>query len=47
MKKCALVIGHKKLSLGVSNKASGATEFDFNEFLAVNIEREITGVDVQ
>ncbi len=47
MKKCALVIGHKKSSPGISSKASGATEFDFNESFAVDIEREITGVDVQ
>ena len=47
MKKCALVIGHKKTSPGASNKNSGITEFDFNEKLAIAVEKEVAGVEVQ
>ena len=47
MKKCALVVGHKKSSPGASNKASGLTEFIFNDKLAIDIEEEISGVEVQ
>jgi N-acetylmuramoyl-L-alanine amidase len=47
MKKCALVIGHKKSSPGALNKASGLTEFAFNEALAFEMESEVTGVEVQ
>lgn len=47
MKKCALVIGHKKSSPGASNKSSGLTEFVFNDKLAIDIEEEISGVEVQ
>jgi len=47
MKKCALVIGHKKSSPGASNKSSGTTEFAFNDELAIEIEAEVSGVDVQ
>jgi N-acetylmuramoyl-L-alanine amidase len=47
MKKCALVIGHKKSSSGASNKESGLTEFAFNEKLAMEIEDEVNDVDVQ
>ncbi len=47
MKKCALVIGHKKSSPGASNKSSGTTEFAFNDQLAMEIEREVGGVEVQ
>lgn len=47
MKKCALVIGHKKSSPGASNKSSGLTEFLFNDKLAIDIEEEISGVQVQ
>jgi N-acetylmuramoyl-L-alanine amidase len=47
MKRCALVIGHKKSSPGASNKSSGLTEFAFNEAIAIEIESEIDGVDVQ
>ncbi len=47
MKKCALVIGHKKSSPGAVNKGSGLTEFAFNEALAFKIESEVSGVDVQ
>lgn len=47
MKKCALVIGHKKSSSGASNIESGLTEFAFNEKLAMEIEDEIKDVDIQ
>jgi N-acetylmuramoyl-L-alanine amidase len=47
MKKCALVIGHKKSSPGASNKSSGLAEFIFNDKLAIDIEEEISGVEVQ
>jgi len=47
MKKCALVIGHKKSSSGASNKKSSLTEFAFNEKLAMEIEDEINDVDIQ
>lgn len=47
MKKCALVIGHKKYSPGASNSNSKLTEFAFNDALAVDIEKEVVGVDVQ
>jgi N-acetylmuramoyl-L-alanine amidase len=47
MKKCALVIGHKKSSPGASNSSSGLTEFVFNEKLAIDIEKEVSGVEVQ
>ena len=47
MNKCALVIGHKKSSPGASNNSSGLTEFVFNDKLALDIEEEISGVQVQ
>ena len=47
MKKCALVIGHKKLSPGASNEKSGLTEFSFNEKLAMEIEDEVEDVNIQ
>ncbi|OLQ73296.1 hypothetical protein BIT28_21425 [Photobacterium proteolyticum] len=47
MKKCALVIGHKKQSPGALNKSSGTTEFAFNEQLALDIEERVSGVNVQ
>ncbi len=47
MKKCALVIGHKKSSPGASNNSSGVTEFLFNDKLAIDIEEEVSGVEVQ
>lgn len=47
MKKCALVIGHKKTSPGASNKTSGVTEFSFNDRLAMDIDDEVSGVNVQ
>lgn len=47
MKKCALVIGHKKSSPGAVNQASEQTEFAFNDSLAIDIEKAVTGVCVQ
>ena len=47
MKKCALVIGHKKTSPGASNSESGLTEFAFNEALAIDIENQVGNVEVQ
>jgi len=47
MKKCALVIGHKKSSPGAVNKDLGLTEFAFNESLAMAIEQKVHDVEVQ
>lgn len=47
MKACALVVGHKKTSPGAANSATGLTEFVFNDALAIDIEQQVTGVDVQ
>jgi N-acetylmuramoyl-L-alanine amidase len=47
MKKCALVIGHKKASSGAVNKESGVSEFEFNDRLSVDIESNIEDVTVQ
>lgn len=47
MKKCALVIGHKKSSSGASNQSSNLSEFDFNDKLAIEIEQKVSGVEVQ
>ena len=47
MLECALVIGHKRASPGASNRASGLTEFSFNEALAFEIEMEVSGLHVQ
>ena len=46
-KLCALVIGHKKSSPGAVNKSSGLTEFDFNEDLAIRIEKKVRKTEVQ
>lgn len=46
-KLCALVIGHKKKSPGAHNKNQNLYEFDFNEDLAIRIEREVKAADVQ
>jgi hypothetical protein len=40
-KLCALVIGHKKSSPGAVNERAGISEFDFNEDLAIRIEKKI------
>jgi N-acetylmuramoyl-L-alanine amidase len=47
MKKCALVIGHKKSSSGAVNGKSGTTEFGFNELLSMDIEKEVNVVEIQ
>mgnify|MGYP000383261859 CR=1 FL=1 len=47
MKTCALVIGHKRASPGASNQASGLTEFEFNEQLAIDIETAVSDVIIQ
>ena len=44
---CALVIGHKKYSSGAVNEKHGITEFDFNESLAMQIEKVGTDTQVQ
>jgi len=46
-KRCALVIGHKKSSPGAVNERAGITEFDFNEDLAIRIEKKIRNAEVQ
>lgn len=46
-KLCALVIGHKKSSHGAVNERSGLTEFDFNEDLAIRIEKKVKKTEVQ
>ena len=38
---CALVIGHKKRSPGAMNVNSNIAEFDFNEDLALRIEKKV------
>ncbi|MFD2166219.1 N-acetylmuramoyl-L-alanine amidase [Thalassotalea euphylliae] len=47
MKRCALVIGHKKDNPGAINAAQGLSEFDFNEQLAKDIEQEVSGASIQ
>jgi N-acetylmuramoyl-L-alanine amidase len=46
-KLCALVVGHKKSSPGAVNERSGFTEFDFNEDLAIRIEKKVKKTEVQ
>jgi N-acetylmuramoyl-L-alanine amidase len=46
-KLCALVIGHKKSSPGASNDKSGLNEFDFNEELAILIEKKAQKAQIQ
>ena len=46
-KLCALVIGHKKSSPGAVNERAGLTEFDFNEDLAIRIEKKVKKTEVQ
>lgn len=46
-KLCALVIGHKKKSPGAINVNSNLTEFDFNEDLALRVEKGIGKTQVQ
>lgn len=45
--KCALVVGHKPKSPGAINKASGMTEYEFNNGLAKDIKKNITCVDIK
>jgi len=44
---CALVIGHKKSSPGAINSNSNITEFDFNEDLALRIEKKVEKSKIQ
>lgn len=46
-KLCVLVIGHKKSFPGAVNERAGLTEFDFNENLAIRIEKKIKETKVQ
>ncbi len=46
-KLCALVIGHKKSSPGAVNERAGLSEFDFNEDLAIRIEKKVKKTEVQ
>ncbi len=46
-KLCALVIGHKKSSPGAVNEKTGLTEFDFNEDLAIRIEKAVEKTQIQ
>lgn len=46
-KLCALVIGHKKSSPGAVNENQDISEFDFNEDLALRIEKQVKVADVQ
>ena len=46
-KLCALVIGHKKRSPGAINANSNLSEFDFNEILALRIEKKVQNVEIQ
>jgi N-acetylmuramoyl-L-alanine amidase len=48
MKKlCAIVIGHKRKSPGARNKNQNLYEFDFNDDLALRIERKMEDTDIQ
>lgn len=46
-KLCALVIGHKKSSPGALNSRKNMTEFDFNEDLAIRIEKKVVDTNTQ
>ena len=46
-KLCALVIGHKKSSPGAVNAKSNVSEFDFNDNLALQIEKKVQKSKVQ
>lgn len=46
-KLCALVIGHKKKSPGAINVNKNITEFDFNEDLALQIEKKVEKAQIQ
>ena len=47
MKLCALVVGHKKNNPGAKNQAKGLSEFEFNEQLAIDIEKKVSTVNIQ
>lgn len=46
-KLCALVLGHQKRSPGAINVNSNLTEFDFNDDLALRVEKKIQKAEVQ
>jgi N-acetylmuramoyl-L-alanine amidase len=46
-KLCALVIGHKKSSPGAGNVRAGIHEFEFNEDLAIRIEKKTQNTKIQ
>jgi N-acetylmuramoyl-L-alanine amidase len=46
-KLCALVIGHKKSSPGAGNDRAGIHEFEFNEELAIRIEKKTQNTKIQ
>jgi N-acetylmuramoyl-L-alanine amidase len=46
-KLCALVIGHKKSSPGAMNAKEKLNEFDFNEDLALRIEKKVKKSEIQ
>jgi N-acetylmuramoyl-L-alanine amidase len=46
-KLCALVIGHKKNSPGAGNDRAGIHEFEFNENLAIRIEKKTQNTKIQ
>ena len=46
-KLCALVIGHKKHSPGAINAEANLSEFDFNEGLALRIEKKVQKAEMQ
>ncbi len=47
MKRCALIIGHRKKSPGAVNLMTGMNEFLFNDALARDIKKQSTAVDIQ
>lgn len=47
MKKCALVIGHKKSSPGALNANAGVTEFAFNDRLSFDVDEKETDTVIQ
>lgn len=46
-KLCALVVGHKKRSPGAINAEANLSEFDFNEGLALRIEKKVQKAEMQ
>ena len=44
---CALVVGHKKKSPGAKNENNNITEFEFNDDLAVRIEKKVAETEIQ